>query len=109
MKVQLARDVISRAPGLKLGQGFEGHFKAGQEVPIKIIDYPGKPVAPNTIASLLGKLVEKDWVFWTEPNVDISMIFEAKDIAVLTLTTSERSELSQAPFDIAPFTLLVEE
>ena len=109
MKVQLARDVISRAPGSTLGKGFEGHFKAGQEVPIKIIDYPGKPINPNTIASLLGKLVEENWVFWTDPNVDISMIFEAKDIAVLTLTNSERSELSQAPFDTAPFTLLVEE
>lgn len=109
MKVQLARDVISRAPGLTLGKGFEGHFKAGQEVPIKVIDYPGKPINPNTIASLLGKLVEKDWIFWTDPNVDISMIFEAKDIAVLTLTSSERSELSQAPFDTAPFTIVVEE
>ena len=99
MKVRIKNAVSKTAPDLH-GRGVD--FEAGEEVFIRIINYPGKyhPWLPNNQYS--------DWDFWQNGDVDLSIIFTKDEIEALILTPQEREKLKDAPFDSAPFETIVQ-
>jgi hypothetical protein len=99
MKVRVKSPISKTAPDLH-GRGVD--FEAGEEVFIRICNYPGKyhPWLPNNQYS--------DWSFWENPDTDLSIIFTAEEIECLILSPSEKERLKDAPFDKAPFKVAVQ-
>lgn len=98
MKIRVKEAICKSAPDL-WGNGID--YAAGEEVGIRIINYPGKyhPWLPNNEYA--------DWSFWTNGDTDLAIIFLEKEIEALLVTPQEREQLSAAPFDKASFLVQV--
>lgn len=98
MKVRVKQPISKTAPDLH-GRGVD--FEAGEEVAIRVLNYPGKyhPWLPNKQYG--------NYSFWESPDTDLSIIFTADEIDALILSSEEREKFKDAPFDTAPFELLI--
>lgn len=98
MKVRIKAPISKTAPDLH-GRGVD--FEAGEEVIVRDFNYPGKyhPWLPNNQYT--------DWDFWESTDTDLSIIFKAEEIEALILSPQEKHKLKDAPFNSAPFKVVV--
>lgn len=103
MKVRIKHNTKKSAPRLHYTTHEGSEFRKGQEIYISILNYPGKhhPWLANNQYT--------EWDFWVHTDVNTSPVFIAGDIDALILTPQERESLADAPFDSAPFEVIVRE